>query len=361
MLEGIALVGNPQFAIIDEAYPYLSKRLLTDNSPRMRAALRYMVYGSSETFDVERLIDLLQALEKFVAVRDTGDGTAYKVDGVRGGVYVGQAGDARGTQALRDEDGAAARSALDSYRAEVALASSDDDGFIRAPVDAQGLVGRVVPTTATATTATAATAPTPAAAPAPAPTDAEAAASTAREALRFFFSDDGAVFRGFLLDEVVRAADTLSRAALARLAATPVAGALDALPAPPGLGGLKRLNKQLLESLAPTPTAEEEKVVASIRKLIAFFAGDLDLEAEAAAGEGGGSGGGSGGGDASSGGRPSSLTPDADTLQTARALLPVLQENQAEMQQFALQIVGRLVELQAQRALGLVRARLAEV
>ena len=38
----------------------------------MRDALRYMVYGDSQTFDVERLIDLLQALEKFVAVR-TGD------------------------------------------------------------------------------------------------------------------------------------------------------------------------------------------------------------------------------------------------------------------------------------------------
>ena len=41
VLEGIALVGNPQFAIIDEAYPYLSKKLLTDDSPRMREALRY--------------------------------------------------------------------------------------------------------------------------------------------------------------------------------------------------------------------------------------------------------------------------------------------------------------------------------
>ena len=42
-----------------------------------------MVYGESKTFDVDRVIDLLQALEKFVAVRDTGDGTAYKVDGVQ--------------------------------------------------------------------------------------------------------------------------------------------------------------------------------------------------------------------------------------------------------------------------------------
>ena len=87
-------------------------------APLLQAALRYMVYGKSQTFDVERLVDLLQALEKFVAVRDTGDGTAYKVDGVRGGVYVGQAGDARGTKALKDEDGATARSALDAYRAE---------------------------------------------------------------------------------------------------------------------------------------------------------------------------------------------------------------------------------------------------
>merc|ERR1719261_2170048 len=51
VLEGIALVGNPQFAIVDEAYPYISKRLLTDDSPRLRAALRYMVYGKTGTFD----------------------------------------------------------------------------------------------------------------------------------------------------------------------------------------------------------------------------------------------------------------------------------------------------------------------
>ena len=69
-LEGIALVGNPQFAIVDEAYPYISRRLLTDQSPRLRAALRYMVYGQGESFDVDRMIDMLQALEKFVAVRD---------------------------------------------------------------------------------------------------------------------------------------------------------------------------------------------------------------------------------------------------------------------------------------------------
>lgn len=53
-------MGNPQFAIVDEAYPYISKRLLTDESPRLRQALRYMIYGKADVFDVERLIDLLQ-------------------------------------------------------------------------------------------------------------------------------------------------------------------------------------------------------------------------------------------------------------------------------------------------------------
>jgi aarF domain-containing kinase len=54
-----------------QAYPYISKRLLTDDSPRLRAALRYMIYGKSDVFDVERLIDLLQAFESFAEVRDS--------------------------------------------------------------------------------------------------------------------------------------------------------------------------------------------------------------------------------------------------------------------------------------------------
>lgn len=48
---GIALVGDPEFAIIDEAYPYIARRLLTDPHPRLREALRYMVYGKSGIFD----------------------------------------------------------------------------------------------------------------------------------------------------------------------------------------------------------------------------------------------------------------------------------------------------------------------
>ena len=67
VLEGIALVGNPDFALVDEAYPYIAKRLLTDDSPRLREALRYMVYGKKQVFDADRMIDLLEALETFRA------------------------------------------------------------------------------------------------------------------------------------------------------------------------------------------------------------------------------------------------------------------------------------------------------
>ena len=34
---------SAEFAIVDEAYPFVAKMLLTDDSPRLRAALKYMV------------------------------------------------------------------------------------------------------------------------------------------------------------------------------------------------------------------------------------------------------------------------------------------------------------------------------
>merc|ERR1711871_323038 len=122
VLEGIALGGNPEFAIVDEAYPYISRRLLTDKSPRMRSALQYMVYGKSGVFDAERLIDLLQALEKFVAVKEFGDGKAFKVDGVRGSTDLGSGGDFVGSnkvnvaEAAKGTGAAALGSAGDTSR-----------------------------------------------------------------------------------------------------------------------------------------------------------------------------------------------------------------------------------------------------
>jgi len=307
VLEGIALVGNPQFAIVDEAYPYIAKRLLTDESPRLREALRYMVYGSSQSFDVDRMIDLLQALEKFVAVRDTGDGSAFKVDGMRGGVAVGAAGDMRGTRSL------------DTSPAPLATPPPPPIGpppFLADAGDARRLSAEG---------------------------QAEMSAAKAREALNFFFSEDGEIFRGFLLDEVVRAADALSREALAELALTPAASALSRLPTPPG-------TRTLFRALSPPLTEADRKVVTSIRKLANFFLGDLDLSAvdDAAV--------------SANSNNPQllrALAPDPESIRTGRALLPVLRENQEQMRGFGVQIVGRLTELQTARALGWARDAVA--
>jgi uncharacterized membrane protein len=45
-LEGIGLSIDEDYAILQECYPYLAKRLLTDNSPRARTALLSMLYDS---------------------------------------------------------------------------------------------------------------------------------------------------------------------------------------------------------------------------------------------------------------------------------------------------------------------------
>ncbi|KAL6582025.1 hypothetical protein OROMI_006039 [Orobanche minor] len=74
VLEGIALVGNPDFAIVDEAYPYIAQRLLTDESPRLRSALHYTIYGKSGVFDAERFIDVMQAFENFIDAANSGGG-----------------------------------------------------------------------------------------------------------------------------------------------------------------------------------------------------------------------------------------------------------------------------------------------
>lgn len=50
----------------------LVQRLLTDNSPRLREALRYTVYGKSGVFDVDRFIDIMEAFETFTDQAKTG-------------------------------------------------------------------------------------------------------------------------------------------------------------------------------------------------------------------------------------------------------------------------------------------------
>jgi aarF domain-containing kinase len=154
---------------------------MTDKSPRLRAALRYMVYGRKGEFDAENLIDLLQALEKFSAVRNDGDGSAFKVDGVRGNKLVGSAGDFVGSKLV-----------------DTPKRNTDIDGgrFRVTGVPGGPLVQSQAPVVAATVNDE----------------------RTVREALRFFFSPDGGVFREFMLEEIVTVVDASSREAALELA-----------------------------------------------------------------------------------------------------------------------------------------------
>lgn len=274
VLEGIALVGNPNFAIIDEAYPYIARRLMTDQSPRLRAALRYMVYGKEGKFDAERVIDLLEALEKFKSIKDDGDGSAFKVEGVRGSKSVGSAGDFVGSQQVdtseRDTDIDGGRFRVSNIGGSVSAEQTEDDQ------------------------------------------------DTAREALRFFFSAEGEVFRDFLLEEVVTVVDASSREALQEL--TKRLG-LSALPVP-----------SFLRALNPELNDNDRRMIQQIGTLVSFLFGDFDSIADGGVG----------------------------AQQTRlRSLVPVLREYGPQLQDFGRTLVARLTEKTLSRGLNWASQRLA--
>jgi len=230
VLEGIALVGDPDFAIIDEAYPYLSKQLLTNPSDRLRASLRYMVYGKEGVFDADRLIDLLRALEAFRLTERAPDAdeilqatTRAEAAGGAGLVQDMQRTDTKVRQAQMSTERVGDRPT--SWAA--ATSSSGDGG--------------------------------------------------AREALTFLLSEDGAFFREFLVEETVKGIDCLGRGGIQAL------GKRLANSSPlrllPGIG------PALLQSplgpfgdiFAPPLTPEEEKVVSNTTKVIAFLLGDTEM------------------------------------------------------------------------------------
>jgi len=65
VIEGIALTADPDYAIVPRCMPYLSRRLLTDNNPRMKEALHSLLYGDKTHIDVERLHGLIKAFGQF--------------------------------------------------------------------------------------------------------------------------------------------------------------------------------------------------------------------------------------------------------------------------------------------------------
>lgn len=65
VLEGIALVGDPEFKLIMESFPFVSKLIMTDRSPALRDALRQILYKGG-TFSPTRLRVLLDSSQGII-------------------------------------------------------------------------------------------------------------------------------------------------------------------------------------------------------------------------------------------------------------------------------------------------------
>eukprot|EP00804_Cyclotella_cryptica_P026893 CCRYP_019594-RA/>CCRYP_019594-RA protein AED:0.03 eAED:0.03 QI:351/1/1/1/0.71/0.62/8/3669/791 len=269
VLEGIALVGNPNFAIIDEAYPYIARRLMTDGSPRLKAALRYMVYGREGSFDAEKLIDLLQALEKFTAVRDEGDGSAFKVDGVRGSKNLGTAGDFAGSKTV------------ETSQSNNAVQVETNGGFS----STLGINLREE--------------------------GSQRDERTVREALRFFFSPEGIVFREFILEEIVTFVDASGREATQEIM---MSLGLNNFPMP-----------SLIRAMSPSLSSEDKRMVQQMRKLSQFLLGDFE---------------------------------SALSSQRLRKVLPVVREYAPQLREFGSLLAIRLSEKALSRGLNWASSRL---
>ncbi|KAG5560570.1 hypothetical protein RHGRI_003780 [Rhododendron griersonianum] len=198
VLEGIALVGNPDFAIVDEAYPYLAQRLLTDESPRLRSALRYTIYGKSGVFDAERFIDVMQAFENFITAAKSGGGEELSGDMAELGILQNQS----------------------SY------------GFPGFPISASQQEQPI----------------------------------QTRAALAFLLSEKGNFFREFLLDEIVKGIDAVTREQLVRVMA--VLGLGNATPVfsmIPSFGPIRTA------ALLPTISEEDKVILNNVQKILEFL------------------------------------------------------------------------------------------
>lgn len=199
VLEGIALVGNPDFAIVDEAYPYIAQRLLTDNSPRLKGALRYTIYGKTGVFDAERFIDVMEAFETFVTAAKSGGGEQ-----------------------------------MQGNMASLGLVGSPNKSVF--PNLWQTQMERQQQQVQT------------------------------RAALSFLLSQQGEFFREFILDEVVKGIDAVSREQFAGLLVTfGLERLMPALNTLPAFGFLKPT------VLFPPMTKEDEMVVNNMRRVLSFL------------------------------------------------------------------------------------------
>ena len=82
-LEGIALIGNPDYRLVMEAYPFVARKLLREDRPAAQRALQEVLYastvGGGSMLQGRRLAVMLNSAMGVVA-RDAGDGVFVDLD-----------------------------------------------------------------------------------------------------------------------------------------------------------------------------------------------------------------------------------------------------------------------------------------
>jgi len=238
VLEGIALVGDPDFALVDEAFPYISKRLLTDDSPRLREALRYMVYGKSSTFDADRLIDLLEAFETF---SDNSKSARGSLDLPQSVVDVSPSGSNANRTNFPFPFPFPFPGGFPVPTGNGGDLITAGAGLLTAPLVAMNSfsIGGVDSTNEDLRTS---------------------------EALKFILAPEGSFFRDFLMEEAVKSVDALSRNQVRELV---VLLGLEDVLIPIVVPGASRR----LMPLAPTLEEDDAQVVANLAKVVNFLSG----------------------------------------------------------------------------------------
>lgn len=70
-LEGVSLAADPNYSLIQSCFPYVAKRLVADDDPRARKALRDLIYGATDSVDVKRLTDLADGFTSYTTTTKT--------------------------------------------------------------------------------------------------------------------------------------------------------------------------------------------------------------------------------------------------------------------------------------------------
>jgi aarF domain-containing kinase len=200
---------------------------MTDDSPRLREALRYMVYGKSSTFDADRLIDLLDAFETF----------SDNSKSARGSLDLNENVDIPALDRTKQPMPSLFPLPIPGSNEIIAAGA----GLLTAPLVAMNSLnfGRLDTTDDDVRT---------------------------REALKFILAPEGAFFRDFLMEEAVKSVDALSRNQLREFI---VLLGLEDVLIPIIVPGASRR----LMPLAPPLEDDDQIVVQNLAKIVNFLSG----------------------------------------------------------------------------------------